>query len=119
MGRTSDWMRYQGNRRRKHRRLAGSAASAYGRRYYWASKLRRLGVPEPDIPEAVSGILESRKAQAWNEENPDARRKGWKSWYFRNRERVREASRERYARRSEEDMARRDFAILAATCNGE
>ena len=118
MGRTSDWRRYQDHRRRRRRRLARSAASAYGRRYYWVRKLRGLGVPEPDIPEAVSGILASRAMQARNEEDPDSRRRLWKSWYWRNRERVREANRERCARRSEEYMARRDFALLAATCKG-
>jgi hypothetical protein len=112
-------MRYQDYRRRKPRRLSGSAASVYGRRYYWVRKLRRLGVPEPDISETVSGILSSRTAQARNEANPDTRRKGWKSWYFRNVERVKEANRERYVRRSKEDMARRDFALLTAICKGE
>ena len=118
MGRTSDWMRYQGNRRRARRNLKRSRRAAYARRHYWVSKLRGLGVPEPDIPETVSGILSSRAMQARNEEDPDSRRRLWKSWYWRNRERVADACRARHERNRSDDAARRDFSVVAAMANG-
>lgn len=118
MGRTSDWMRYQDHRRRRRRRLARSAASAYGRRYYWVRKLRGLGVPEPDIPDAVSGILASRTMQALNEEDPDSLRRRWRSWYWRNRKRMSDANRAMRERYRSDDAARRDFSVAAAMSKG-
>lgn len=118
MGRTSDWMRYQGNRRRTLRNLKRSRKASYARRHYWVSKLRGLGVPEPDIPEAVSGILASRAMQALNEMDPDARRRQWRSWYWRNRERVADAHRAMRERSRSDDAARRDFSVVAAMANG-
>lgn len=115
MGRTSDWMRYQDRVRVNRRRMGRSRRAVYARRYYWVAKLRRLGVPEPDVRSAVDGIMRSRLSQPYRRENRDRILKASADWYRRNKAHALANMNRSRLRRRADDAARRNFLLRAMT----
>ena len=95
---------------RMSKSLKKSKHNISARRTYWRRKLRRMGVPEIDLEETVSGILGYRMKRRYHDRNPETARKASRKWNSKHREYHSEYTKRWYANKR---LAQRRKLLLA------
>lgn len=95
---------------RMSKRLKKSKHNISARKTYWRMKLRKMGVPEIDLEETVSGILAYRMKRRYNDRNPESARKASKKWNSKHRKYHSEYHKRWYANKR---LAQRRKLLLA------
>ena len=84
--RTTQYARFFDKRvDRRSKRLKKSKHNISARKTYWRMKLRKMGVPEIDLEETVSGILGYRMKRRYYDRNPETARKASRKWRSKHR----------------------------------
>lgn len=96
--RTTQYARFFDKRvSRMSKNLKRSRHNISARKTYWRMKLRKMGVPEIDLEETVSGILGYRIKRRCYDRNPETARKASRKWTSKHREYHSEYRRRWYA----------------------